>query len=99
MQKARKTAGEPDAIVRAEAARILGPWPVGLRMLIFRWATTVAQPSVLSIRESPIIAMMYFRSYSGFETSSISLSFSWNMGDAADRVRWDRICLSKVRAG
>jgi hypothetical protein len=35
MQKARKTAGELDAIVRAEAARILGPWPVGLRMLIF----------------------------------------------------------------
>ena len=35
MQKVRKTAAELDAIVRAEAARILGPWPVGLRMLIF----------------------------------------------------------------
>jgi len=35
MPKARKTAAELDAIVRAEAARIIGPWPVGLRMLIF----------------------------------------------------------------
>jgi|SRR5450631_3479114 hypothetical protein len=35
MPKVRKTAAELDAIVRAEAARIIGPWPVGLRMLIF----------------------------------------------------------------
>ena len=35
MQKVRKTAAELHAIVRAEAARVIGPWPVGLRMLIF----------------------------------------------------------------
>ena len=35
MQKARKTAHELEAIVRAEAARVIGPWPVGLRLLIF----------------------------------------------------------------
>ena len=35
MQKVRKTAHELDAIVRAEAVRVIGPWPVGLRMLIF----------------------------------------------------------------
>jgi len=35
MPKVRKTAAELDAIVRAEAARVIGPWPVGLRMLIF----------------------------------------------------------------
>jgi hypothetical protein len=35
MPKVRKTAHELDAIVRAEAVRVIGPWPVGLRMLIF----------------------------------------------------------------
>ena len=35
MQKVRKTAAELDAMVRAEAVRVIGPWPVGLRMLIF----------------------------------------------------------------
>jgi hypothetical protein len=35
MPKVRKTAAELDAIVRAEAARIIGPWPMGLRTLIF----------------------------------------------------------------
>jgi hypothetical protein len=35
MRKVRKTAHELDAIVRAEAVRVIGPWPVGLRMLIF----------------------------------------------------------------
>jgi hypothetical protein len=35
VQKVRKTAHELDAIVRAEAVRVIGPWPVGLRMLIF----------------------------------------------------------------
>jgi hypothetical protein len=35
MQKVRKTAHELEAIVRAEAARVIGPWPVGLRLLIF----------------------------------------------------------------
>jgi hypothetical protein len=35
MQKVRKTAHELEAIVRAEAVRVIGPWPVGLRMLIF----------------------------------------------------------------
>jgi hypothetical protein len=35
MPKVRKTARELDAIVRAEAVRVIGPWPVGLRMLIF----------------------------------------------------------------
>jgi hypothetical protein len=35
MPKVRKTAHELEAIVRAEAARVIGPWPVGLRMLIF----------------------------------------------------------------
>jgi hypothetical protein len=61
MQKVRKTARELDAIVRAEAVRVIGPWPVGLRMLIFPLATLGAAPSVLSIRGSPIIAMMFFR--------------------------------------
>ena len=36
MQKVRKTAAELHAIVHAEAARVIGPWPVGLRMLIFQ---------------------------------------------------------------
>jgi hypothetical protein len=35
MQKVRKTAAELEAIVRAEAVRVIGPWPVGLRMLIY----------------------------------------------------------------
>jgi hypothetical protein len=35
MSKARKAAHELEAIVRAEAARVIGPWPVGPRMLIF----------------------------------------------------------------
>jgi len=35
MQKVRKTAAELDAMVRAEAVRVIGPWPVGLRLLIF----------------------------------------------------------------
>jgi len=35
MPKVRKTARELDAIVRAEAVRVIGPWPAGLRMLIF----------------------------------------------------------------
>ena len=35
MQKVRKTAHELEAIVRAEAARVIGPWTVGLRLLIF----------------------------------------------------------------
>jgi hypothetical protein len=35
MPNARKTAAELDAIIRAEAVRIIGPWPVGLRMLIY----------------------------------------------------------------
>jgi hypothetical protein len=35
MPKVRKTAAELDAMIRAEAARVVGPWPVGLRMLIF----------------------------------------------------------------
>jgi NADP-dependent 3-hydroxy acid dehydrogenase YdfG len=35
MPKVRKTAVELEAIVRAEAVRVIGLWPVGLRMLIF----------------------------------------------------------------
>jgi hypothetical protein len=35
MSKVGKTAAELEAIVRAEAVRVIGPWPVGLRMLIF----------------------------------------------------------------
>jgi hypothetical protein len=35
MPKVRKTVRELDAIVRAEAVRVIGPWPAGLRMLIF----------------------------------------------------------------
>jgi hypothetical protein len=35
MPKVRKTAAALEAIVRAEAARVIGPWPVGLRMLIY----------------------------------------------------------------
>ena len=35
MPKVRKTAAELEAIVRAEAVRVIGPWPPGLRMLIF----------------------------------------------------------------
>jgi hypothetical protein len=35
MRKVRKTAHKLDAIVRAEAVRVIGPWPVGLRMLIY----------------------------------------------------------------
>jgi hypothetical protein len=35
MQKVWKTAAELEAIVRAEAVRVIGPWPLGLRMLIF----------------------------------------------------------------
>ena len=35
MQKVRKTTAELEAIVRAEAVRVIGPWPVGLRMLIY----------------------------------------------------------------
>ena len=35
MPKVKKTAHELEAIVRAEAIRVIGPWPVGLRMLIF----------------------------------------------------------------
>jgi hypothetical protein len=35
MSKVRKTATELEAIVRAEAVRVIGPWPVGPRMLIF----------------------------------------------------------------
>ena len=35
MPKVRKTAHKLDAIVRAEAVRVIGPWPVGLRMLIY----------------------------------------------------------------
>jgi hypothetical protein len=44
MPKVRKTAAELDAMIRAEAARVIGPWPVGLRMQIFplgdNWRTT-----------------------------------------------------------
>lgn len=35
MSKVGKTAAELEAIVRAEAVRVISPWPVGLRMLIF----------------------------------------------------------------
>jgi hypothetical protein len=45
MPKARKIAAELDAMIRAEAARVIGPWPVGLRMLIFplgdNWRATL----------------------------------------------------------
>jgi hypothetical protein len=61
MQKVRKTTAELEAIVRAEAVRVIGPWPVGLRMLIYPLGDNGAQPSVSSIWGSPIIAMMYFR--------------------------------------
>ena len=35
MPKVRKNAPALEAIVRAEAARVIGPWPIGLRMLIY----------------------------------------------------------------
>jgi hypothetical protein len=35
MEKPRKTVAELDAIVRSEAAQMLGPWPRGLDMLIY----------------------------------------------------------------
>jgi hypothetical protein len=44
MPKVRKTAAKLHAIVRAEAVRVIGPWPGGLRMLIFplgdNWCAT-----------------------------------------------------------
>ena len=67
MQKVRKTAHELEAIVRAEAARVIGPWPAGLRMLIFplgdTWRATFSleHSGVADYRDDVLLIILRLR--------------------------------------